>query len=102
MLNRWLGAGLIALGIALAGVGVFFGAFGWLNDGPVAGFKLLALCGAFGAALSITGAAFLYAGSAHARRHPRRWWIQLLPVLVGYLAMGVAAEASSLLDRIGR
>ena len=102
MLNRWLGGALIALGIAVAVVGIFFGAFGWLNDGPVVGFKLLALCGAFGTAMAVAGMALRYAGAAHARRDPRRWGIQLLAVVVAYLALGLAAEASSLLDRIGR
>jgi hypothetical protein len=101
-LNRWLGAALIAVGMLIAAVGVFFGAFGWLNDGPRVGLQLLGVCGAFGAGLSIAGGAFLFAGAAHRRRDPRRWWIQLLAVVVGYVAVGLAAEASSLLDRLGR
>lgn len=100
--NRWSGAALIAVGILVAAVGVFFGAFGWLNDGPIVGLKLLGVCGAFGAGLSIAGGGLLVAGAAHRRRDPRRWWIQLLAVVVGYGAVGLAAEASSLLDRLGR
>lgn len=101
-LNRWFGAALIAVGFMIAGAGVFFGAFGWLNDGPVVGLKLLGLCGAFGAGLSIAGFALRFAGAAHGRRDPRRWWIQLLAVALGYGAVGLAAWASALLDRIGR
>lgn len=101
-LNRWIGYALLAIGIALIGVGIYLGLFAWLNDGFVAGLRLFGTAGAFGVGLSVAGLAFRFAAAAHARSDPRRWWIQVLVLLVGYGVLGLAAETTSLLDRIGR
>jgi hypothetical protein len=101
-LNRWIANALFAIGICLVGVGIYLGLFAWLNVGITAGLQLLGTAGAFGAGLSVAGLALRFASAAHARSDSRRWWIQVLAVLVGYVAFGLAAEATSLLDRLGR
>jgi hypothetical protein len=98
--NRWISYALLGLGVALIAFGVYFGLFAWANDGFIAGIKLFCMSAAFGAALAITGFAFRFAAAAHARSRPRRWWIQVLVVVIGYVAFGLAAELSSFLDRI--
>lgn len=55
---------------------------------------------AFGRALAMTGLAFRFAAPAHSKAQPRRWWLQVLPLLVGYIAFGLAASTSSVLDRM--
>lgn len=98
--NRWTAYALIGLGVGLIAFGVYLGGFAWANDGARAGVRLFGTSAAFGAGLAIAGLAFRYAAAAHARGERRRWWIQALAVLIAYLAFGVAAWASSLLDRI--
>lgn len=101
-LNRGIAYVLIGLGIALIGVGVYLGFFAWLNDGVVAGVRLFGTTGAFGAGFALAGLGFRFAAAAHARGDRRRWWIQVLVVVLGYVAFGLAATGTSLLDRIGR
>lgn len=101
-LNRFIGNGLIAIGVLLAAFGVYFGGFAWLNSGAKAGIVLLGTAGAFSVGFALAGFAFRFAAAAHARRAPRRWWIQVAAVLAAYVAFGLAAEATSLLDRLSR
>jgi hypothetical protein len=79
---------------------MFLGGFAWLNDGARAGLRLAGTAGAFAAGAALAGYAFRFAAAAHARGDGRRWWIQALVVLAAYLAFGLAAWASSLLDRL--
>lgn len=98
--NRWIGYALLGVGAALVGFGVYLGAFAWANDGLIAGVRLFGTSAAFGGGMAITGAAFRFAAAVHAKGGPRRWWIQVLVVVVGYVAFGLAAWTSSFLDRI--
>lgn len=97
--NRWIGYGLLALGAALVAFGVYMGLFAWANDGPRAGAGVFGVSAAFGSAVALTGLAFRFAAGMHAKAAPRRWWYQVLPILAGYLAFGLAATASSMLER---
>lgn len=97
--NRWIGYGLLAVGAALVAFGVYLGVFAWANDGPRAGAGVFGTSAAFGSALALTGLAFRFAAGMHAKAEPRRWWYQVLPILVGYVAFGLAASSSSLLER---
>lgn len=99
-LNRGLAYLLFAVAAALAAVGVYLGAFAWANDGLIAGVRLFGTTAAFAAGAGLAGLAFRFAAQAHASRDRRRWWIQLLAFLVGYVAFGLAATASSFLDRM--
>lgn len=99
-INRWISYGLLCVGAALIAFGAYLGLFAWANDGPIAGVKLFGTSAAFGGGLVIAGLAFRFAAAAHARGAPRRWWIQLLVVAIGYFAFGLAAWSSSLLDRM--
>ena len=99
-LNRWIAYAALGVSVALVAFGVYFGLFAWANDGFIAGMKLFGMCAGFGAWLAITGFAFRFAGAAHAKRAPRRWWIQLGVFIVAFVAFGLAAELSSFLERI--
>jgi len=101
-LNRWIGTGLVALGVLLAAFGVYLGGFAWLNDGLKAGVTLVGTAGAFAAGFVVAGFVLRFAAAQHDRGDPRRWWIQVIAVLVAYGAFGLAAWATSLLDRLGR
>jgi hypothetical protein len=101
-LNRWIGSALLAIGVCLIAVGIYLGLFAWLNDGPLAGLGVFGTGGAFGAATASTGLALRFAAAAHARSHPRRWWIQVAAIVAAYIAVGLAAEATSFLDRLAR
>ena len=101
-LNRWISYALLGLAVALVAFGLYFGLFAWANDGLVAGIQIIGMCAGFGAWLAITGYAFRFAGAAHARRAPQRWWIQLLVLVISFVAFGLAAEFSSYLQRIKR
>lgn len=100
--NRWFWYALLGIGLALVAFGIYFGLFAWANDGPAAGVGLFGVSAAFGCALAVTGLAFRFAAEAHSKLRPRRWWIQLLllPLPVGYVAFGLAATMSSVLDRM--
>ncbi len=98
--NRWIWVAFLGIGAALVAFGVYLGIFAWANDGLIAGVRLFGASAAFGCALAITGFAFRFAAEAHSNIWPRRWWIQALPLLVGYLAFGLAATLSSFLDRM--
>ena len=100
-INRWLGTSLLVLAACIGAVGVYLGGFAWLNDGLMAGLRLFGTAGAFACALAAIGLSLRLAAAAHARHHARRWWIQAATVLVAYLAIGLAASLTSLLDRIG-
>lgn len=101
--NRVLGTACIVLGLALIGFGVFFGAFAWMNDGASAGLGVLLVPSGFGAAAIAIGLAFYYVARSHAARSKWRWWLQLLlPVLTTYLAFGVAATFSELVENMLR
>lgn len=99
-LNRWIATALFVLGFCFVGFGLYLGFFAWINDGAKAGLRLLLLTLAFGAGFAAAGLVFRFTARAHARSDPRRWWIQVLAVAVAYFAIGLAAWASSLLDRI--
>lgn len=101
-INRWISYVFLGIGAALIAFGAYLGLFAWANDGLIAGVRLFGTSAAFGGGLAITGAAFRFAAAAHARGGQRRWWIQLLVVLIGYVAFGLAAWSSSLLDRVER
>lgn len=98
--NRWISYALLGIGVALVAFGVYLGLFAWANDGLIAGVRLFGTSAAFGCALGITGLAFRFAAAAHSKREPRRWWFQVVPLLVWYVAFGLAASSSSFLDRI--
>lgn len=98
--NRWIGYALLGLGVALVAIGLYLGAFAWANDGLTAGVRVFGTSAVFGIALVITGLTFRIAADAHAKARPRRWWFQLLPIIVGYVAFGLAATLSSVLDRM--
>lgn len=100
--NRWISYALLGVGVALIAFGVYMGLFAWANDGLIAGVRLFGTSAAFGAGLAITGLAFRFAAEAHVKRGPQRWWIQLLVLVIGYVAFGLAAWSSSFLDRIDR
>lgn len=91
---------LLGVGVALVAFGVYMGLFAWANDGLLAGARLFATSAGFGCALAVTGLSFRFVAAAHVKRQPRRWWFQLLPLLAWYVAFGLAASLSSLLDRI--
>lgn len=101
ILNRWAGYALVALAAVLAGVGLFLGAFAWLNDSLVAGVRLAGTTGAFAAAFAAAGWLLQVAARAHERADRRRWWIQIGALVSAYVFFGLAATASSLLDRLG-
>ena len=98
-INRCIWYALFGIGLALVAFGVYFGAFAWANDGLIAGVGVFGTSAGFGCALVITGLAFRFVAEAHAKVQPRRWWLQLLPLLVGYVAFGLAASMSSVLER---
>ena len=100
VVNRWISYALLGVGAALVAFGLYLGVFAWANDGFVAGARLFGTSAAFGCALAISGLAFRFAAAAHARGERRRWWLQVVPLLVGYVAFGLAASSSALLDRI--
>jgi hypothetical protein len=90
------------LGLGTAAVGAYLGIFAWLNDGARAGLKLILTTLLFGAGFAAGGIALRFAAAAHARNDPRRWWIQLLAILLAYVSFGLAAWTTSLLDRLDR
>ena len=98
--NRWLSYAFLGIGAALVAFGLYLGAFAWANDGLIAGARLFGTSAAFGCALAVTGLTFHFAAAAHAKREPRRWWLQVLPLVVLYVAFGLAASSSSFLDRM--
>lgn len=97
--NRVIAGLLYGASVVLVGSGLFFGLFGWLNDGWSAGMKIVLLTASFGAAFAGAGAAFRAAAAAFARRDRRRLWWQAGAILVSYVLFGLAATASSWLDR---
>lgn len=99
-LNRWIATAFFVLGFCFVGFGLYMGFFAWLNDGARAGLRLLLLTVAFGAGFAAAGLVFRFTAAAHARNDRRRWWIQVLAVVVAYFAIGLAAWGSSLVDRI--
>ena len=99
-LNRWISYALFGIGGALFAFGIYLGLFAWANDGLLAGVRLFGTSAAFGCALVLTGLAFRFVATAHAEQKRRRWWFQVLPLLVGYVAFGLAASSSAFLDRI--
>jgi mannose/cellobiose epimerase-like protein (N-acyl-D-glucosamine 2-epimerase family) len=101
-INRWLGTVLFILAACVGAVGVYLGGFAWLNDGLKAGVRLFGTAMAFALALAATGVVLRFAADAHGRGDARRWWIQFGTLLVAYLAFGLAAWTTSLLDRVGR
>lgn len=101
-LNRWIAVVLFVIALALLGFAVIFGFFAWINDGPIAGIGVFGTSAAFGAGLALAGVALRFAAAAHARRDPRRWWIQILAIIVAYFVVGLAAWSTSLLDRLSR
>lgn len=98
--NRWIWYALLGIGVALVAFALYLGLFAWANDGFIAGVRLFGTSAAFGCAFVITGLAFRFAADAHSKTRPRRWWFQVLPLLVGYIAFGLAATSSSFLDRM--
>ena len=101
--NRVIGTSFIVLGCALIGFGLLFGAFAWMNDGAAAGLGVLLVPSGFGAAAMAIGFSFHFIARAHATNSKWRWWLQpLLPLLTIYLAFGLAAEFSVLVDRMLR
>ena len=100
--NRMIWYGLLGIGLVLVAFGAYFGAFAWANDGLMAGVGVFGTSAGFGCALVITGLAFRFVAEAHAKVRPRRWWLQVLPLLVGYVAFGLAAEMSSFLERMAK
>jgi hypothetical protein len=101
-LNRWIAAVLFAIAIALVGFAVIFGFFAWINDGPIAGLGVFGTSAAFAAGLALAGVMLRFAAAAHARRAPRRWWIQILAIMAAYFILGLAAWSTSLIDRLSR
>jgi len=99
-LNRWVSYALLGIGAALVAFGIYLGLFAWANDGWLAGVRLFGTSAAFGCALALTGLAFRFVAAAHSKHERRRWWFQVLPLLVGYVAFGLAATSSALLDRM--
>lgn len=101
--NRIVGTFFIVLGLALLGFGLIFGAFAWMNDGAAAGLGVLLVPSGFGTGAIIVGLSFYYVARAHVSRAKWRWWLQLLlPLFTLYLAFGLAAEFSELVDRLLR
>ena len=101
--NRVVGTGFIVLGLGLIGFGVFVGAFGWMNDGAAAGLGLFLVPVGFGLAAIAIGVSFHVVARAHASASRWRWWLQpLLPLVTFFLAFGLAAEFSVLVDRLTR
>lgn len=99
-INRIIGAIVIALGLGVIGFGVVFALFGWMNNGAAAGLGLLLVPGGFGAAAVAVGAAFYFVGRLHASNSRWRWWLQvLMPLMTAYVAFGLAAEFSVIVDR---
>ena len=98
-LNRWLAVACIGLAVCVGAFGVYIGGFAWLNDGAVAGLRLIGVSAAFALALVGMSIALKWAAAAHARGDSRRWLIQLAAIVAAYIAFGLAATASSLLDR---
>lgn len=98
--TRWIWYALLVIGVVLVAFGIYLGLFAWANDGLSAGVRLFGASAAFGCALAITGLALRFAAEAHSKAQPRRWWVQVLPLLVGYVAFGLAATSSSFLDRL--
>ncbi len=95
MANRLVATALIGLGLALIAIGIFLGAFGWMNNGAAAGLELLLVTSGFGAAAIAIGFSFHVVARAHAAASRWRWWLQVvLPLLAIYLAVGLAAEFS--------
>lgn len=99
-LNRWIAVACVGLAVCVGAFGVYIGGFAWLNDGMVAGLRLLGMTAAFSLALMAMSVAFRFAANAHAQRDPRRWWIQVAAILAAYLAFGLAATATSWMDRM--
>jgi uncharacterized membrane protein len=98
--NRWISYALLVGGAALIAFGAYLGLFAWMNDGLIAGIRLFGTSAVFGAGLAVTGFAFRFAATGHAKGESRRWWIQALVVAIGYVVFGLAAWSSSLLDRM--
>ena len=99
-LNRWIAVACIGLAVCLVAFGVYLGGFAWFNDGPTAGLRLFGVSSAFALSLVGMSAAFRWAAAAHARGDERRWFIQVGAIIASYIAFGLAATASSLLDRM--
>lgn len=99
-INLVVGVAFIVLGLSLFGFGVFFGFFGGLNDGAAVGVSLLLVPGGFAAAAVVIGLSFFVVARLHARSHRWRWWLQvLLPLATFYLAFGLAAMFSVVVER---
>ena len=96
--NRLVAWVLKALGGILVFVGMYLGLFGWLNDGPAAGLGIMAVGGSFGAAFVASGFCFGAIARAHQTGSPRRWWLQLLLPVAGFVFFGVAATFTSFVE----
>lgn len=91
------------LSLCLIGFGLVFGAFAWMNDGARAGLGVMLVPSGFGIAAAVIAACFFYVARAHAGGSRWRWWLQvLLPVFTLYLAFGLAAEFSEIVDDLLR
>ena len=101
--NRIVGTLFIVLSLALIGFGLVFGAFAWMNDGARAGLGVMLVPGGFAAAAGVIGFSFYYVARAHGSGSKWRWWLQLLlPLITFYLAFGLAAEFSQIVDNMLR
>lgn len=100
--NNVVAIGFIMLGLAIIGFAVFMGAFAWLNNGLAAGLGLLIVAGSLGAAFLVTGWCFVVIARAHANASRFRWWLQIGLPLISPIFFGLAAELSSLADRLSR
>lgn len=101
--NRVIGTALVGLGLVLIAVALFFGAFGWMNNGAAAGLGLFLVIAGFGGAAIAIGFAFHVVARFHAARSRWRWWLQVLvPLVITYLAFGLAAELSVIVDNMTR
>lgn len=101
--NHFVGSALFVLGLIIAAAGCYLGIFAWMNDGAAAGLELMLVTGGFGLAAVVIGFSFRVIARAHADRSPRRWWLQvLLPIVTAWIAFGLAAELSSLVEDLAR
>lgn len=97
--NRLAANLFFGLGLIIAGVGVFFGIFAWMNDGAAAALQTVLVTAGFGLASVAIGFSFRAIARAHSARSSWRWWFQvLLPLLAAWIGFGLAAEFSGVVD----